>query len=99
MHIAMKAQHDNGAANTRHAVAGFAPLDEADAGFNSHNTPPPDDEPDTIVGQLNKLRRTVEVDYDRRFQRIESDLRWVIMLTSAQLVAIVGGAIATFTLT
>lgn len=47
--------------------------------------------------QLARLRQTVERDHDRRLQRIETDLRWIMTLVSAQLVAIVGGAIATFT--
>ena len=63
----------------------------------------PNDDPSaksgkSLIGELKRLRRVVEVYHDRRLQRIETDLRWVIMLTSAQLMALVGGAIATFTL-
>lgn len=48
--------------------------------------------------QMARLRQTVEKDHDNRLQRIETDLRWIMTLVSAQLVALVGGAIATFTI-
>ena len=70
---------------------------EAVSGFTEEPTEP-DDSPDSVAELLQRLRRTVEVDHHRKFQRIESDLRWVIMLTSTQLVALVGGAIATITI-
>lgn len=47
--------------------------------------------------QMARLRQTVEKDHDNRLQRIENDLRWIMTLVSAQLVALIGGAIATFT--
>ncbi len=47
--------------------------------------------------ELARLRQTVEKDHDHRLQRIENDLRWIMTLVSAQLVALIGGAIATFT--
>ncbi len=47
--------------------------------------------------ELARLRQTVERDHDHRLQRIETDLRWIMTLVSAQLVALIGGAIATFT--
>lgn len=81
-------------------VAGLAPLDDADIGFGGPESDPYDGTASgSVQDELARLRRIVEVEHDRRFQRIESDLRWVIMLTTAQLVAIIGGAIATFTLT
>ena len=58
----------------------------------------PEEPPESVAELLRRLRRTVEVEHHRKFQRIETDLRWVIMLTSTQLVALVGGAIATFTI-
>lgn len=48
--------------------------------------------------QIARLRQTVEKDHDNRLQRIETDLRWIMTLVSAQLVALIGGAIATFTI-
>lgn len=48
--------------------------------------------------QMARLRQTVEKDHDNRLQRIETDLRWIMTLVSAQLVALIGGAIATFTI-
>lgn len=80
------------------ADAGGSPTD------NGHREPEPGgpnagaDTGSTVSQQLRQLRRVVEFDHPRRFQKIETDLRWVIMLTSAQLVAIVGGAIAMFAL-
>lgn len=87
---------------SRDPVAGLAPLDDADIGYGDVG-PEYEHDRDEVRGgsvqdELARLRRIVEVEHDRRFQRIESDLRWVIMLTTAQLVAIIGGAIATFTL-
>lgn len=70
---------------------------EAVAGFTEEPTES-DDSAESVTELLRRLRRTVEVDHHRKFQRIESDLRWVIMLTSTQLVALVGGAIATITI-
>lgn len=81
---------------SRDPVAGLAPLDDADIGFGMDG--PEFDPSGSVQDELTRLRRIVEVEHDRRFQRIETDLRWVIMLTTAQLVAIIGGAIATFTL-
>ena len=70
---------------------------KANNGFNEQQTPP-EEEPASVAELLRRLRRTVEVEHHHKFKRIESDLRWVIMLTSTQLVALVGGAIATFTI-
>lgn len=81
---------------SRDPVAGLAPLDDADIWSGSDG--PEFDPSGSVQDELARLRRIVEVEHDRRFQRIETDLRWVIMLTTAQLVAIIGGAIATFTL-
>lgn len=71
---------------------------EATRGFNEEEPIAPEDEPESVAELLRRLRRTVEVDHHHKFKRIESDLRWVIMLTSTQLVALVGGAIATITI-
>ncbi len=54
--------------------------------------------PTDMIDQLARLRQTVEKDHASRLGRIENDLRWIITLVSAQLVAILGGAVATFTL-
>ena len=43
---------------------------------------------------LRSLRRTVENDHDHRLRRIETDLRWVIVLLGGQVVALVGAAVS-----
>lgn len=43
---------------------------------------------------LRSLRRTVENDHDHRLRRIETDLRWVIVLLGGQIVALVGAAVS-----
>jgi hypothetical protein len=43
---------------------------------------------------LEDLRRTVENEHVQRLQRIEGDLRWVTLLLGAEVVALVGAAIA-----
>ena len=71
---------------------------------NSNGSPHPQDRGvDALLSsdlkeQMARLRQTVEKDHDNRLQRIENDLRWIMILVSAQLVALIGGAIATFTL-
>ena len=45
-----------------------------------------------IRADLRSLRRTVENDHDHRLRRIETDLRWVIVLLGGQVVALVGAA-------
>lgn len=46
-----------------------------------------------IQADLRSLRKTVENDHDHRLRRIESDLRWVIVLLGGQVVALVGAAV------
>lgn len=46
-----------------------------------------------IRADLRSLRRTVENDHDHRLRRIETDLRWVIVLLGGQTIALVGAAV------
>ena len=46
-----------------------------------------------IRADLRSLRKTVENDHDHRLRRIETDLRWVIVLLGGQVVALVGAAV------
>ena len=57
---------------------------------------PPIDRADLgrIRADLRLLRRTVENDHDHRLRRIETDLRWVIVLLGGQIVALVGAAVS-----
>lgn len=41
------------------------------------------------------LKDTVEIEHDHKLRRIETDLRWTMMLVGAQFVTIIGSAIAT----
>lgn len=43
---------------------------------------------------LRSLKQTVENDHDHRLRRIETDLRWVIVLLGGQIVALVGAAVS-----
>jgi hypothetical protein len=42
---------------------------------------------------LRSLRKTVENDHDHRLRRIETDLRWVIVLLGGQVIALIGAAV------
>lgn len=48
-----------------------------------------------IWTELMGLKRLVENEHDRKLRRIETDLRWTMMLVGAQFVTIIGSAIAT----
>ncbi|MEE8364042.1 MAG: hypothetical protein V3S18_08225 [Dehalococcoidia bacterium] len=52
------------------------------------------DELAAIWAALHSLRETVENDHDHRLRRIETDLRWVIVLLGGQIVALLGAAVA-----
>ena len=41
------------------------------------------------------LKQVVENEHDHKLSRIETDLRWTMMLVGAQFIAIIGSAIAT----
>ena len=41
------------------------------------------------------LKEIVENEHDRKLRRIETDLRWTVMLVGAQFITIIGSAIAT----
>jgi hypothetical protein len=43
---------------------------------------------------LLELKKTVQEDYDHRLRRIESDLRWLKMLVTAQFATIISTAVA-----
>lgn len=48
-----------------------------------------------IWTELMSLKRLVENEHDRKLRRIETDLRWTMMLVGAQFITIIGSAIAT----
>ena len=48
-----------------------------------------------IWTELMSLKQLVENEHDRKLRRIETDLRWTMMLVGAQFVTIIGTAIAT----
>jgi hypothetical protein len=48
-----------------------------------------------IWNELMGLKDLVENEHDRKLRRIESDLRWTMMLVGAQFMTIIGSAIAT----
>lgn len=58
----------------------WAPMDRAELG--------------RMRADLRSLKRTVENDHDHRLRRIETDLRWVIILLGGQIVALVGAAVS-----
>ena len=58
----------------------WAPMDRAELG--------------RMRADLRSLKRTVETDHDHRLRRIETDLRWVIILLGGQIVALVGAAVS-----
>jgi hypothetical protein len=48
-----------------------------------------------IWNELMGLKEIVENEHDRKLRRIETDLRWTVMLVGAQFTTIIGSAIAT----
>ena len=48
-----------------------------------------------IWNELMGLKESVENEHDRKLRRIETDLRWTVMLVGAQFITIIGSAIAT----
>ena len=46
-----------------------------------------------IWNELMGLKDLVENEHDRKLRRIESDLRWTMMLVAAQFVTLIGSAI------
>lgn len=48
-----------------------------------------------IWTELMSLKQLVENEHDHKLRRIETDLRWTMMLVAAQFVTIIGSAIAT----
>ena len=48
-----------------------------------------------IWTELMSLKHLVENDHDHKLRRIETDLRWTMMLVAAQFITIIGTAIAT----
>ena len=48
-----------------------------------------------IWNELMGLKELVENEHDRKLRRIETDLRWTVMLVGAQFITIIGSAIAT----
>ena len=72
--------------------------DEPGSGHGSARTggrrPPMDRaELGRMRADLRSLRKTVENDHDHRLRRIETDLRWVIVLLGGQVVALIGAAV------
>jgi hypothetical protein len=47
-----------------------------------------------IWNELMSLKQVVENEHDHKLSRIETDLRWTMMLVGAQFITIIGSAIA-----
>lgn len=62
-----------------HTARRRPPMDRADLG--------------RMRADLRSLRKTVENDHDHRLRRIETDLRWVIVLLGGQVIALIGAAV------
>ena len=52
------------------------------------------DEHQVMWEALLELKKTVQEDYDHRLSRIESDLRWLKVLVTAQFATIISTAVA-----
>ena len=48
-----------------------------------------------IWNELMSLKQVVENEHHHKLRRIETDLRWTMMLVAAQFITIIGSAIAT----
>ncbi len=50
---------------------------------------------ESVLSQVKRLRKTVEVDHDRRLRGIEINVRWLMVLVGGEILAIVGFALGT----
>ena len=48
-----------------------------------------------VLGEVKRLRRTVEHDHDQRLRGIEINIRWLMVLVGGEVLAIVGFALGT----
>ena len=48
-----------------------------------------------LLKQVERLRRVVEDDHDRRFRSIEIHIKWLMALVLGEVVAVVGFAVST----
>ncbi|MQF70445.1 hypothetical protein FIL92_00465 [SAR202 cluster bacterium AD-812-D07_MRT_10900m] len=70
-------------------------VSEITRNFDSAGDQPSSPHLHDIWNELTSLKRLVENDHDRKLRRIETDLRWTMMLVGAQFITIIGSAIAT----
>ena len=68
---------------------------ENSGGHGSAEDPEPSAHMHAIWNELMSLKQVVENEHDHKLRRIETDLRWTMMLVGAQFVTIIGSAIAT----
>jgi len=69
--------------------------DIPNSGFRPDGEPHASPHLHAIWNELMSLKRLVENEHDRKLRRIETDLRWTMMLVGAQFVTIIGTAVAT----
>ncbi|MDP6823864.1 MAG: hypothetical protein QF554_11310 [Dehalococcoidia bacterium] len=90
---------DNATRSGRRGARGRTDSDDSGTGRSATRTrgrrsPTDRAELGRMRADLRSLRKTVENDHDHRLRRIETDLRWVIVLLGGQIVALVGAAVA-----
>ena len=76
-------------------VSGVSGVPEISRGHGSAEDPEPSAHLHAIWNELMSLKQVVENEHDHKLSRIETDLRWTMMLVGAQFITIIGSAIAT----
>ena len=86
----MSEANDGGA-----GVSTVSTVPEISKSYGPAEDPQPSPHLHAIWTELMSLKRLVENEHDRKLRRIETDLRWTMVLVGAQFVTIIGTAIAT----
>ena len=76
-------------------VSTVSTVPEISKSYGPAEDPEPSAHLHAIWTELMSLKQLVENEHDRKLRRIETDLRWTMMLVAAQFITIIGSAIAT----
>ena len=76
-------------------VSTVSRVPEISKSYGPAEDPEPSQHLHAIWTELMSLKQLVENEHDHKLRRIETDLRWTMMLVAAQFITIIGSAIAT----
>ena len=83
-------EHDDGVSG----VSDVSTVPEISKSYGPAEDPEPSAHLHAIWTELMSLKQLVENEHDHKLRRIETDLRWTMMLVAAQFITIIGSAIA-----